>query len=73
MRGSSRILLATAAALVVATTLAGCVPAEPRYEYAPHHTEHLPLDHLRLRVPPLVPERFCQIARTAQRLCAGGR
>nr|KGA06653.1 MAG: hypothetical protein GM42_3235 [actinobacterium acMicro-1] len=38
MRGSSRILLVTAAALVVATTLAGCVPAEPRYEYAPHHT-----------------------------------
>jgi hypothetical protein len=38
MRGSTRILLASTVAVLVATTLAACSPADPRYEYTPHHT-----------------------------------
>jgi hypothetical protein len=38
MRGSTRILLASTVTVIVAATLAACSPAEPRYEYAPHHT-----------------------------------
>ena len=38
MPGSLRILLASTVTVFVATTLAGCSPAEPTYEYSPHHT-----------------------------------
>jgi len=38
MRGSTRILLASTVVALVATTLAACSSADPRYEYTPHHT-----------------------------------
>ena len=38
MRSTTRTLLAATVAVVVSTTLAACSSAEPRYEYAPHHT-----------------------------------
>lgn len=38
MRGSTRILLASSVAVIVATTIAGCSPSAPSYEYVPHHT-----------------------------------
>jgi hypothetical protein len=38
MRGSIRILIASSVAVIVATALAACSQAEPRYEYTPRHT-----------------------------------
>jgi hypothetical protein len=37
-------------------------------EYAPPHTKHLPVDPLRLCIPPLAQERIGQTARSIQRV-----